>query len=394
MDRVIVIGLCNRGDRLKCFYPNFFDLCRRQPWPRSWLSTATNGGVMTEIPQFKLIPFNDITHSTAINYVIRGLIPRQGLVLVYGAPKCGKSFWVMDMTLHVALGWKYRDRKVRQGNVVYIACEGVSGVTARIEAFRQTKLTENTETTPFYLIGASVDLIKQHKKLQADIKLALRDSPIHIIVIDTLNRSLRGDENSSVDMGNYIKAADALRESFKCAVIIIHHCGYDATHARGHTSLPAALDAQIAVTRDKDNEMIVTELQFMKDGDIEEKLYSSLEQVEIGDDDEGDPITSCIVVSEDAPLKNEKPKISDQMQIALDSLKQAIQEKGEYPLSELKISPYNLVVSMDAWRNYFYQNAIVSSTNPDAKRQALYRAAKDLRKKKFIGIKSDYVWAI
>lgn len=345
-------------------------------------------------PQFNLIPFNEITHSTAINYVVRGLIPREGLVLVYGAPKCGKSFWVMDLTLHVALGWKYRGRKVRQGNVVYIACEGVSGVTSRIEAFRQTKLQESAEPTPFYLIGTSLNLIKQYAKLQEDIKSFLKDTPIHIIVIDTLNRSLAGDENSSVDMGNYIKAADSLRESFKCAVIIIHHSGYDATHARGHTSLPAALDAQIAVSRDKDNDMIVTELQFMKDGDTEEKLYSSLDQVEIGDDDEGDPITSCVIVSEDPPLKDEKPKLSDQMQVALDSLKQAIQESGKYPPESLKMPPYNRVVSMDEWRDCFYQNAIVSSAKPDAKRQALHRAAKDLRKKKFIGVKSDYVWAV
>lgn len=349
---------------------------------------------MVDTPQFKLIPFNEITHSREINYVIRGLIPREGLILVYGAPKCGKSFWVMDMTLHVALGWKYRGRKVRQGNVVYIACEGVSGVTARIEAFRQTKLTENADLTPFYLIGATLDLIKQHKKLQDDIKYALKDTPIHIIVIDTLNRSLAGDENSSVDMGNYIKAADALREYFKCAVIIIHHCGYDATHARGHTSLPAALDAQIAITRDKDTDMIVTELQFMKDGDTEDKLYSSLEKVEIGDDDEGDPITSCIIVSKDRPETESKPRLTKQTQIAFDSLKQALQEKGQYAPDELKMPSYIRVVSMDEWRNFFYQNAISSSEKPDAKRKALHRAAEDLRDKKFIGIKSDYAWAI
>lgn len=349
---------------------------------------------MADAPQFSLIPFNEISHSTEVNYVIRGLIPREGLILVYGAPKCGKSFWTMDMALHVALGWEYRGRKVRQGNVVYIACEGVSGVTARIEAFRQTKLTENGESPPFYLIGATLDLIKQHKKLQEDIKSSLKDDPIHIIVIDTLNRSLAGDENSSVDMGNYIKAADALREYFKCAVIIIHHCGYDATHARGHTSLPAALDAQIAITRDKDNDMIVTEIQFMKDGDTEEKLYSSLEKVEIGDDDEGDPITSCIIVSEDRPATESKPRLTKQTQIAFDSLKQALQEKGQYAPDELKMPSYIRVVSMDEWRNYFYQNAISSSEKPDAKRKALHRAAEDLRDKKFVGIKSDYAWAI
>lgn len=347
---------------------------------------------MADTPQFTLIPFNDITHSKEINYVIRGLIPREGLVLVYGAPKCGKSFWVMDLALHVALNWTYRGRKVRHGNVVYIACEGVSGVTARIEAFKQNKLQEDVGDIPFYLVGATLNLIKDHKTLEKDIREFLKEKPIHIIVIDTLNRSLAGDENSSVDMGNYIKAADALREYFKCAVILIHHCGYDASHARGHTSLPAALDAQIAITRDKDDGTIITELQFMKDGDTDEKLYSALEQIEIGDDDEGDPMTSCVIVSKDPPATDKKPKLSNQAQVALESLKQAIQEVGQYPPDELKIPPYTRIISMEDWRNYFYQNAIVASAKPDAKRQALHRAAEDLRKKKFIVVKSDYVW--
>ena len=140
--------------------------------------------------------------------------------------------------------------------------------------------------------------------------------------------------------------------------------------------------------------MIITELQFMKDGDTEEKLYSSLEKVEIGEDDEGDPITSCIIVSEDRPETTDKPKISKQTQIALDSLKQAMQEIGQYAPEELKISSYQRVISMEQWRNYFNQNAIVASAKPDAKRKALYRAAEDLREKKIIGIKSDYAWVI
>ena len=50
-----------------------------------------------------------------------------------------------------------------------------------------------------------------------------------VVVIDTLNRSLNGNENDSKDMAAYIRAADAIRETFHCAVIIVHHCGIAAT---------------------------------------------------------------------------------------------------------------------------------------------------------------------
>ena len=43
-------------------------------------------------------------------------------------------------------------------------------------------------------------------------------------------------------MGAYRDAADRLREEFRCAVIIIHHCGIDATRPRGHSSLTGAVD--------------------------------------------------------------------------------------------------------------------------------------------------------
>src|SRR5262245_55270520 len=73
--------------------------------------------------RFHLRPFEAITLSTAPNYCVKGVIPRTGLVVVWGPPKCGKSFWTFDLVMHVALGRKYRERKVQQGTVVYFALE-------------------------------------------------------------------------------------------------------------------------------------------------------------------------------------------------------------------------------------------------------------------------------
>ena len=59
------------------------------------------------------------------------------------------------------------------------------------------------------------------------------------VAIDTLNRSLAGSESSDEDMAAYIRAADAIRDAFNCAVVIVHHCGHEGTRPRGHLSLRA-----------------------------------------------------------------------------------------------------------------------------------------------------------
>ena len=41
-------------------------------------------------PRFVLVPFNDITLDTKPSYLVKGLIPRVGLTVVWGPPKCGK----------------------------------------------------------------------------------------------------------------------------------------------------------------------------------------------------------------------------------------------------------------------------------------------------------------
>jgi hypothetical protein len=77
--------------------------------------------------------------------------------------------------MHVALGWQYRGRRVKQGAVVYCAPEGAHGFKARIEAFRQTCLAEQAEAIPFYLVPATMALVKDHRALIADIRSKLGD---------------------------------------------------------------------------------------------------------------------------------------------------------------------------------------------------------------------------
>ena len=161
--------------------------------------------------RFILTRFNKIALSTSSAYLIKDLIPREGLTVVWGPLKCGKSFWTFTVAMHIACGADYRGRRVKQGAVVYLALEGGSGFKNRVEAYRQH---HDIADAPFYLITDRTDLIGDHHMLiDAITKQTGNERPV-LIVIDTLNRSLVGSENKDEDMARYIAAADAIRETF------------------------------------------------------------------------------------------------------------------------------------------------------------------------------------
>src|ERR1051325_2360765 len=102
--------------------------------------------------RFRPVRFRDVKLSTDRPYLVKGILPREGLIVVWGPPKCGKTFWIFDLVLHVSLGWDYRGRRVAPGKVVYIACEGERGLAARTEAFRLEKMDEGASAPNFHLL--------------------------------------------------------------------------------------------------------------------------------------------------------------------------------------------------------------------------------------------------
>jgi RecA-family ATPase len=140
--------------------------------------------------RYRLIPFRELKPATVSPYLIKGLIPRTGLVVVWGPPKCGKSFWTFDLSMHVALGWEYRGRRTSTGPVVYCAFEGGDGFKGRVEAFRREHSVTEAE---FYLVPSVMNLIADHQQLIASIRGQTANPSA--VVLDTLNRSLVGSES-------------------------------------------------------------------------------------------------------------------------------------------------------------------------------------------------------
>jgi hypothetical protein len=341
--------------------------------------------------RFALTRFDAVLLSSSAFYLVKGLIPRGGLIVAWGPPKCGKSFWTFDLAMHIALGEHYRGRRVQQGTVVYLALEGGHGFRARIEAYRRKHGDNNA---PFFLMTDRLDLVKDHEALITAIRAQLgTDAPV-LVVIDTLNRSLAGSESKDEDMAAYIQAADGIREAFDCAVVVVHHCGVDGSRPRGHTSLGGAVDAQLAVSRDGASNIVVT-VEWMKDGPEGDVILSALEQVELGHDDDGDPITSCVIVPvEGQPVQQSaKRKLSDRQRLGVEALEESLQATGTAAPASLLLPATTIVVPIETWRKEIFARGIIDKDDVSP-RETFRRLKNQLHARRVICVLNEMVWKV
>jgi hypothetical protein len=291
--------------------------------------------------------------------------------------------------MHIALGRDYRSHRVQQATVVYVALEGRDGFPARLEAFRRH---HSVDSAPFYLLPTSLDLVGEAGELIAAIKAQLGENLPGALFLDTLNRSLVGSESKDEDMARFLAAAEKVAQELSCAVVIVHHCGIDASRPRGHTSLSGAVESQLKVERGITGEVIVT-VELAKDFAEGTEIVSRLEPVPLGTDADGDPITSLVVLPVEGPIQRRivTRKLSARQQLALAALDECAISNGTQAPPSLQLPARTVVVPLAAWREELYRKGVLDS---DAKspREEFKRMRQQLQARSLIGVNGEFVW--
>ena len=246
-----------------------------------------------------------------ISWLIKGLLPKANIGVLYGESGSGKSFISFDIAAALGRGVEWNNRNGRgPARVLYVVAEGAGGFNSRIRAYcHQQGIQPSTlnidiisDVTPNLTDAASVtNLIK-------DIKNA---GPYDLIVMDTFAQVTPGaNENSGEDMGKALNYCKRLSFVTGAMVLLVHHSGKDSSKgARGWSGIKAAMDVELEVTRYENDRCL--EVTKMKDGQGEGDQFGfMLHTVVLGQDDDGDDITSCIVEYCDAKSfkKPQKPK--------------------------------------------------------------------------------------
>jgi len=123
-------------------------------------------------------------------------------------------------------------------------------------------------------------------------------------------------------------------------------------------------------------------------------IASRLERVELGEDREGAPISSCVIVPVAMSATTKKPvRVTGAAKVALDILKRAICDTGEIPPACNHIPANVRAVKIDLWRRYCYLGAVArSDATQDAKLKAFVRASERLQAAGAIGSWEEWVW--
>ena len=254
----------------------------------------------TRIPttRYRLLSAPDLMNMPPLPWLVRGVLPAAGLACLYGASASGKSFLALDLCAAVAGGGDWFGYRVYGKPVVYVALEGEGGFTQRVQAWQVHHRTTLPARLHFIMQPFALRNMVDVQELAEAVNACGAGGGL--LVIDTLNRAAGGaDENSSSDMGQIIDATKALQTELGGLVLLVHHSGKDSARGmRGHSSLFAALDAAIEVVRsDGKRDWRIAK---NKNGDEGEPHPFRLEVVDIGDDEEGAPLSSCVIIGNDS----------------------------------------------------------------------------------------------
>jgi hypothetical protein len=223
----------------------------------------------TSTPRIELLNIRALDKLPVQGWLIAEKLPANALAAVIGAKSQLKTFVALDIALHKALGLDWQGSATPQGAVVYLYTEGPFGARSRVNAWCKyqehlTGMTIDRDTLPIWFIpvrvpmndpGAVDEMLTAIKRLPA--------KPV-LIVIDTLNRNIEGDEDGR-GMTGFVAGCSRVQAALGCTVMPVHHTPYSTDErGRGHGSLDGALDTRLNVSRDADR--VVVECTHQRNG--------------------------------------------------------------------------------------------------------------------------------
>ena len=190
-------------------------------------------------------------------FIVDGLIP-QGVSMLCGSGKIGKSWLMLWLGLRVAEGLPLWDLQTHQCDVLYLCLEDTR---VRI----QERLYKLTDEAPPGLRFANV-CGKLGCGLEEQIEAALNDFPnTRLVIIDTLQK-VRNAQSAAGKNGMYasdyddISAVKSIADRRRIAVVLVHHLRKmkDASdpfnEVSGSTGITGAADTNIILKRKRDED--------------------------------------------------------------------------------------------------------------------------------------------
>jgi AAA domain len=178
-------------------------------------------------------------------------------------------------------------------NVLYVPGEGRMAMSRRIDAWKLQFGYHLDDALGLYLWDGALPLLDP-----AQVRECIAEARAHrigLVILDTWQRCLGADENSTQDVSAGVAAVDRIRDALGAAVLVIHHTGLATERERGNTALRASADTMLSL---KDDDQLVLRLEKQRDGaqwpELVDRPFRLIPQVDAGSlvavADDGEPV--------------------------------------------------------------------------------------------------------
>lgn len=253
----------------------------------------------------KFITLDELLEMEDPEWLIDGVLTLDTLARINGDSGIGKSFVVLDMAAHIALGRDWHGHEVKQGTVIHLIAEGARGHKKRVQAWMKhhgMRLDSN-----YVMYPEAVQVAEEAWSAFADECIARKPM---LIILDTQARVTLGiNEDGNTDMGPIAEKLEDLRKATGACVLLVHHTGHGMERGRGASAMTAVMNSEFLLKRKKGERIItLTNTKEKDEADGGEMTFNPT-VVHVGQDKKGRDITSLVLVL--AAGMTEKTRMAD-----------------------------------------------------------------------------------
>ena len=328
------------------------------------------------------------------HWLIKGLLPPEGVAFIGGQSGAGKTFIGIDLARALATATAFFGRACKERvGVLILAAEGAPTLAARIAVAKRAVAVD--KKLPIAWMGDVPDLLKpenvaamaEHIRGLNAVFRERHGVRLGAIIIDTVAAAFSLDDmNSGAEAAKVIDACRKLGAATRALIIPIHHYGKDASSGLlGSHIFRAGADVILSVLADrnattgdvKDRSLALAKSRTGVEGPI---APFELEFVSLGRDEDGDEFGACVIKPD---LENPQNVTMKTRQRSLPrgdrALKAAIEEAlgaRSERVSVMGDGPFVSAVRLGRVRDAFSRFYVIDEDNPTKRADALRKASK------------------
>jgi Bifunctional DNA primase/polymerase, N-terminal/AAA domain len=251
-------------------------------------------------------------------WLIKGLLPETGSGLISGQWGSYKTTVALDLAASAMTATPFAGKYIvkRQGGVAYFACEGAGGLASRLTAIARARgatgalpFAYRADCPPLTADGA----LERLSHMVEDAAKGLKDKfdvPLVLLFVDTIvtaaGYAKAGDENDAAAAQRVMSTLDGLSQRTGALVLGVDHFGkVTDTGTRGSSAKEGAADVVLALLADREINGSVTNTRLairkQREGFAGLELHFTPKTVEVGTDQDGEPITRTVIDWNPAP---------------------------------------------------------------------------------------------